>query len=229
MRLDPNLERLYRDGVTFLTYINPEKAAELFERACENRNLRHSAEIPFYTGLLLLRYLEKPRYEDAAKYFRMAAMRDDGGKVQRTARHLHYKCLAHVFAEKNNIDERRALVEVLYNCIKSGNTLATFHEMRRLQAVPESEMLMRALQILRRPTEYYTPIKVDLDRATEIARNVFSEFHVCHECMEEFLAGDKFCRNCGKPVEVFGVCGKCGHLVENVRFCPECGTPVGGE
>ena len=46
--LDPNLDKLYQDGVSSISVADPEKTVELLKRACENHHLKNNAEIPFY-------------------------------------------------------------------------------------------------------------------------------------------------------------------------------------
>lgn len=43
--LDPNLDKLYQDGVSSISVADPEKTVELLKRACENHHLRNNAEI----------------------------------------------------------------------------------------------------------------------------------------------------------------------------------------
>jgi RNA polymerase subunit RPABC4/transcription elongation factor Spt4 len=46
----------------------------------------------------------------------------------------------------------------------------------------------------------------------------------CEKCAEAFVAGAKFCPECGCAAKV---CSKCGITLSNeVKFCPKCGTPA---
>lgn len=50
----------------------------------------------------------------------------------------------------------------------------------------------------------------------------------CSYCFAEYQPGDKFCPNCGRAVEVYGVCPKCGRVLPETgaKFCPGCGAAV---
>ena len=78
--LDPNLDKLYQDGVSSISVADPEKTVELLKRACENYHLRNNAEIPFYTGFVMVQYLKPANYKDALDYFKMAMQRSGGGQ-----------------------------------------------------------------------------------------------------------------------------------------------------
>jgi hypothetical protein len=59
----------------------------------------------------------------------------------------------------------------------------------------------------------------------EIIKVMMGAEHSCSYCFAEYKAGDKFCPNCGRGVEVYGVCVKCGKpLGTSVKFCPLCGA-----
>ena len=226
--LDPNQEHLYRDGVSFLTHADPEKALDFYRNACQNKHLRHNAEIPFYAGLLIIRHLEKPDYEEAAKFFQMAMMRPTGEtNVSGAARHFYFNCKAQIFAEKNKVDDRRALVEVLYTAVRNQRDEGMFfrggHFHDHSNSDAEREMLLRALRRLRLADYDYTPTKEALDRATEISKKVFAHSHLCENCMTSYPAGAKFCSSCGLKVELYGVCNQCG-VVKTGRFCNACGA-----
>ena len=235
--LDPNQVHLYRDGVSFLTHADPEKTLEFYRSACKNKHLAYNGEIPFYAGLLIIRHIEKPDYEEAAKFFQMAMMRPGGEtNVRGAARHFFYNCKAHIFAEKNKVDERRALAEVLYTAVRNqreggmgmGGGFQHVHGGRHFMGPQpdhdaEREMLLRALRRLRLPDYDYTPTKESLDRAAEISKKVFAHSHLCENCMTAYPAGAKFCSSCGLKVELYGVCGQCG-VVKTGRFCGSCGA-----
>lgn len=221
--LDPNLERLYRDGVTFLAFADPEKTIEMLKKACENPHLAHSAEIPFYVGFFMTRNLKEPDYNEAAKYFMLAARRrcagDDSILANCAMRRFLY-CKAKALAQKNKIDERLAMAEVLYKL-----TVRRHDEVNpRFQG-----MLLEALRDVRTPDAEYTPTKAALDRAREIARKVFADSHFCENCLNQFGPGQKFCTSCGKKVSCYGVCKTqgCSTVVENLKFCPNCGKASG--
>jgi RNA polymerase subunit RPABC4/transcription elongation factor Spt4 len=59
----------------------------------------------------------------------------------------------------------------------------------------------------------------------EIIKVMKGAEYACSYCFAEYGPGDKFCPNCGRGVEVYGVCEKCGEVLgPNVKFCPNCGA-----
>lgn len=59
----------------------------------------------------------------------------------------------------------------------------------------------------------------------EVIKVMMGAENACSYCFAEYRPGDKFCPNCGRGVEVYGVCEKCGKILgPNVKFCPGCGT-----
>ena len=54
-----------------------------------------------------------------------------------------------------------------------------------------------------------------------------SQVILCGECGSQNSAGQKFCGNCGKPLQVDATCPKCGtRNVAGTRFCGNCGERI---
>lgn len=118
--LDPNLDKLYKDGVSSIAIQDPEKSIELLKKACNNSQLQNNSEIPFYTGFVMVQHLKPANYKEAVDYFKMAAERSGG--LQEMKRHYwgyYYRTRAKLLAQAENMDERLALAEILYNELQS--------------------------------------------------------------------------------------------------------------
>ncbi|MCD4824935.1 MAG: zinc ribbon domain-containing protein [Phycisphaerae bacterium] len=59
----------------------------------------------------------------------------------------------------------------------------------------------------------------------KIIKTIMPKGHFCPHCFAEYKAGDKHCNNCGRGVEVFGVCQKCGAVADG-KYCRQCGTQI---
>lgn len=63
------------------------------------------------------------------------------------------------------------------------------------------------------------------DAIVEIIKTMMGSRHACGYCFSEYDPGDQFCPNCGRSVEVYGVCVKCGKvLAPDDKYCPACGA-----
>jgi RNA polymerase subunit RPABC4/transcription elongation factor Spt4 len=61
----------------------------------------------------------------------------------------------------------------------------------------------------------------------EIIKTMMGAEHACNYCFAQYGPGDKFCPNCGRPVEEYGVCPKCGNILgPGDKFCPKCGEKI---
>lgn len=225
--LDPNLAKVYQEGVSFLSVANPEKTVEMLQEACENPQLKNNATIPFYTGFVMVQFMKPEKAEDvlenhetAAKYFKMATERSEGPAEMRPQYWSYYfRAKAKTLAAEKKIDERLALAEVLYD---------EYRKERRGNAGEGSadlkNRLFQALRAVKAPSEDYTPSKAAVDRATEMSEKIFGDNHLCGNCLAEHAAGDNFCSSCGTKVQVWGQCGKCTKAIGNAAYCPHCGT-----
>ena len=72
-------------------------------------------------------------------------------------------------------------------------------------------------------------LKKQAAKIVGIIKSMMGAEHVCDYCFAEYQAGDSHCPNCGRGVEVYGVCVNpdCGKVLPpNAKFCPACGKKV---
>lgn len=224
--LDPNLDKLYKDDVSSIAIQDPEKSIELLKKACNNSQLQNNSEIPFYTGFVMVQHLKPANYKEAVDYFKMAAERSGG--LQEMKRHYwgyYYRTRAKLLAQAENMDERLALAEILYNELQSerftGSAGAAGMDG---SSIDIKDRLFRALKDIKTPSEDYTPTKQVLDRASEISQKVFADAHLCLNCIQPYGPGESFCTACGTAVQVWGQCNKCHKTIAGAKYCPYCGT-----
>ena len=223
--LDPNLDKLYQDGVSSISVADPEKTVELLKRACENHHLRNNAEIPFYTGFVMVQYLKPANYKDAIDYFKMAMQRSGGGQDQKTHYTSYYfRSLAKLMAMEKEMDERLALAEVLFKEWQNSRGYNDYAGSGEMATQNLKERLFRALKDIKTPSEDYTPTKQVLDRASEISNKVFADSHLCMNCISPYGPGESYCASCGQAVKAWGKCKKCQRTISGAAYCPYCGT-----
>ncbi len=226
MKLDPNLDKLYEDGVSSISVADPKTAVEFLKKACENDHLKNNAQIPFYTGFVMVQYMKPADLKGALDYFDLAVKRGGGqGQFAHYASYL-YRIKARLLAEEKKIDERLALAEVLYAEWLKSQGAGEYTGSSEMMGGDLKDRLLRSLNDVKAKADDYTPTNEALARATKISENVFADSHLCMNCITPYNAGQAFCSSCGKDVKPYGLCIKqgCGNVVGDARFCSVCGT-----
>jgi len=214
---NPNLEIAYTMGASGLYPIATDKAVKLLKRGCEAPHLKKSWKIPyliaFYESQNFFKEIPEDVMRDSLQYYEIAMTRN-GGKNHFIASG-YYRTKAKLLPEK---DKNYALLEVLLDEWKvSRNAIETGTDHQDIQ-----KRLLKACK---------DAISYEEEPATQrtlkfierIRKTVLADEHLCASCITKYNAGDKFCKECGKQVEVYGVCVKCKHVL-NGKFCSDCGT-----
>jgi hypothetical protein len=228
--LDPNFAQVYQDGVLSLSVADPEKTVLLLEKACDNDYLKTNWQIPFYAGFVVSHHEKKPNYAKAAKFFQMALQRS-GSKPESYIVNSFLRAKAkEMYPDK---DDKFAMLKILYDEWKKdfeskrkgmapdvGGGAFAPETMMNTSIIPDlTERLLKAAQEAKN-SESPTPELLSL--VSEIRQKVLAGQHLCPNCLAPYAAGDKYCSTCGKPVDVWGICKKCGAVLKG-KFCPACG------
>ena len=73
--LDPNLEKIYKDGALLISIADPQKTVEFLDTACKNEYLKNNWQIPFYAGYVMMHNAKPANYDEAVRFFEMAMKR----------------------------------------------------------------------------------------------------------------------------------------------------------
>ncbi len=229
MSYDPNLPKIYQEGAAMISIADPQETVKILDAACKNPTLKNNSQIPFYAGFVMVQHMTPPNYKDAIPYFKMAIERS-GGKDQGNAYYTsyYYRAKAKELAKGKNIDDRHALLQVLYDEWDAA-------ALNSRGDVPSSEfnsqdMKERMLQVVRsikNPSEDYKPTEAAVKLADEVTKKVFSDAHLCHNCTSAYAPGDKYCAVCGTEIQVYGLCPFCGGVHNpGAKFCPKTGKKL---
>jgi hypothetical protein len=229
MSYDPNLSKIYQEGAAMISIADPVKTVEILDAACENPNLKSNSQIPFYAGFVMVQHMTPPNHKDAIRYFKMAIERS-GGKDQGNAYYTsyYYRAKAKVLAGEKKLDDRHALLQVLFNewddaILNSRGDVPT----SEYNSQDLKERLLLAVRNTKNPPEDYKPTAEAVKLADEITKKVFSDAHLCHSCATAYCPGDKFCGACGTEVIVYGLCPFCKEvLTPGAKFCVKTGQKL---
>lgn len=230
---DPNFLESYQCGILSISNADPKLAVKILSDACSNEYLKNNVQIPFYAGFILSRtivdqnnpdkILSRPDYAAAARFFRMAIQRSSNPESYIISNYIRAK------AKMRGGDEYYNTLAVLYNEWKVSKAAKGEFAGTEFCRIPDIEArLMRAARDAKYPLDQdgkpVKPSKASLKLVAEVQREVFANNHLCENCISATRPGDKFCRQCGHAVQLWGVCHACRHvLAERVIFCPSCG------
>jgi len=238
IKLDPNFEPLYKEGVLSLSSATPDQAVKILDKACHVDHLKTNWQIPFYAGFVLSHYSKPADYAGAANYYMMAIQRSgDKPESYIISNYLRSKAKALLADKDSKIqNENYALLKVLYD--EWTSQAATMKEMGGAAAgqanaqnpagagsgyIPDIvERLLKAAQELKNSE---SPTAEDLAFVAKVRGEVLAGQHLCDKCLTPYGPGEKFCGKCGSDVKVYGICAKCGAVVKG-DFCSSCGTKV---
>lgn len=212
---DPNFENAYQIGAMSFSVEEPEKAVAFLEKACDNPQLKNNWKLPFYAGFILT-HSGKDTPENVKKaigFYEMAIKRSPTPEMYVVNSYLRARAKAMGI---NN--DKLAMLKVLYKEWKKNSGM---REIETASLIPDiNQRILKAAQEARRE---FPNDKEILDASESIMKEVFKDQHICTSCLSLYAPGDKFCSNCGKSVQVFGTCAKCGNVLKGA-YCDKCGT-----
>lgn len=227
--LDPNLTKIYQEGVAMISIADPAKTVDILKKACENEHLKSNSQIPFYAGFVMVQHMNPPKYEEAIPFFKMAIERSGGsdqGNTYYTS--YYYRARAKVLAA-GKMDDRLALLTVLFEEWKKNNALDRSEApSSELNTQDLKDRLLTALRNAKNPSDDYKPTEEAIKLANEVTQKVFSDAHLCHNCTTAYTAGQAYCANCGTQViKVYGLCPHCNQVMgANDKFCVTTGKAI---
>lgn len=222
--LDPNFEKSYTVGVQFLAIQNPDKAVELLAKACNNEYLKKNWKIPFYAGFILSHhYKDDSRIGEVVEFYEKAVKRAGQPEQYLINALLRAKAKKALLEGKGEfINPEHAMLHVLYREWKknasANNDMAQGGD---LSAIPDlTDKLLVTIQKAKERSKDNPAVMALIDK---IRKDVLASKHLCDRCLSPYKAGDSFCTKCGNNVKIYGVCAKCGAVLEG-EFCGKCGT-----
>lgn len=227
MKLDPNLEKIYKEGALMMSIADPAQTVKFLKTACENPYLKNNWQIPFYAGYVLMHNTKPANYADAAKFFRMAIKRSSSDNGASYVVSSYFRAKAREMIQKKQCnDERLALLKVLFaeweKSRKSGETGS-----QDSLSLGLNSRLIKALKDVKIASDDYTPTAEGKKYADMVIAKVFDKQHICANCTASYGAGEKFCASCGAKLRVWGLCKSpvCGKPLKNGKspFCSHCG------
>ena len=233
MKLDPNLEKIYKEGALIMSIADPAQTIKFLTQACENPYLKNNWQIPFYAGYVMMHNSKPPQYAEAAKFFEMAMKRSgsDTGASYVVSSYFRAKAKDMVQKDKSlNGDERLALLKVLYaeweNNQKAGPDGSYSRGDNGIQNL--NDRLIKALKDVKVASDDYKPSVQGKKFADKVIAKVFDKAHICSNCTAPYQAGEKFCSSCGSGLPVWGLCKNqtCKKVLKNGNspFCSHCGV-----
>ncbi len=227
MKLDPNFDKVYQDGVLSLSVADPNKAVELLQKACDNPQLQSNWKIPFYAGFILTHHVKddgnlanyKERAKRAADFFEMAIKRS-GQTPEAYIVNSYVRALARAKGVKED-SLKYGVLEVLYEeWDRSKNRRKDGAGMEDYSVIPNlTERLVKAAQEAKASDDG----NAELSKLVEkIKQKVLADQHLCEKCLTPYAPGDKFCSSCGTGVKPYGVCSSCGTVLKG-NYCSNCG------
>lgn len=227
---DPNLSKIYNEGVAMISIADPVKTVEILKKACENPQLKNNSQIPFYTGFVMVQHMTPPKFGDAIKYFRMAMDRSGGSEGVNYYTSYYYRSKAKVLAETEKMDERMAMMQTLYKEWENatiGSERGEGSSSGDINSQDLKDRLLTAVRNAKNPSEDYKPTPEAVKVADTITSKVFGDSHMCANCMAPYAPGEAFCGNCGTTVKVYGLCPHCGKALKGgEKFCVSTGKAV---
>ncbi len=212
---DPNFENAYQIGAMSFSVEEPEKAVEFLDKACRNPQLKNNWKLPFYAGFILT-HSGKDTLENTKKaigFYEMA--------IKRSATPEMYVVNSYLRAKAKDLglaNDKLAMLKVLFQEWKKSSGM---REIEATSIIPDiNQKILKAAQEARKE---YPNDKELIEFSEKVMKEVFKDQHVCTSCLSIYVAGDKFCSCCGKPVQEFGTCVKCGNILKGA-YCDKCGT-----
>jgi len=226
MKLDPNLEKIYKEGALIMSIADPAQTVKFLKTACENPYLKNNWQIPFYAGYVLMHNTKPANYTEAAKFFRMAMKRSSSESGASYVVSSYFRAKAKDLVQKKKCnDERLALLKVLFaewSKNRKQNESAGDVVVQDLNS-----RLIKALKDVKVASDDYTPTAEGKKFADMVISKVFVKEHICAQCTSPYGAGEKFCSYCGTAVPVWGLCKEqtCKKPLKNgnAPFCAHCG------
>ncbi len=225
---DPNLSKIYQEGVAMISIADPQKTVDILTEACNNQHLKNNSQIPFYAGFVMVQHMKPPKYQDAIPFFKMAIDRSGGsdqGNTYYTS--YYYRAKAKVLSD-GKLDDRFALLQVLYDEWKGANTGdRSDAPSAEYNSQDLKDRLLTAMRNAKNPSDDYKPTPEAIKLADEVASKVFSDNHLCPNCTASYAAGEEYCAQCGTKVKIYGLCPHCGKVMApGARFCAATGKAI---
>ena len=212
---DPNFENAYQIGAMSFSVEEPEKAVEFLDKACKNPQLKNNWKLPFYAGFILT-HSGKDTPENITKaigFYELAIKRSATPEMYVVNSYLRAKAKA---MGLNN--DKLAMLKILYQEWKKNSGM---REIETASLIPDiNQKILKAAQEARRESPNDQEL---LEFSEKVMKEVFKDQHICTSCLAIYAAGDKFCSCCGKQVQIFGTCPKCGNVFKGA-YCDKCGT-----
>ncbi len=228
--LDPNLEKIYKDGAMLISIADPAKTIEFLNAACKNEYLKNNWQIPFYAGYVMMYNVKPANYDEAVRFFEIAMKRSGSDSGATYVVSSFFRAKARGLVQKNIVkDERVALLQVLFEEWDK-NQKAGAENGGRDTAYNQNlnDRLIKALKDVKVASDDYMPTAEGKALADKVIARVFDKAHICSNCTAAYAAGEKFCASCGKPVQVWGLCkvASCKAPLKggSAAFCSTCGA-----
>ena len=231
--LDPNLEKIYKDGALLISIADPQKTVEFLDTACKNEYLKNNWQIPFYAGYVMMHNAKPANYDEAVRFFDMAMKRAGSDSGASYVVSSYFRAKAKSLAQKNPAfkgDERVALLQVLFDEWETNQKSGIEGSYGRESSYAQNlnDRIIKALKDVKVASDDYTPTEAGKKLADKVINRIFDKAHICSNCTSTYDAGDKHCATCGNKVPVWGLCkvDTCKAKLKggNAPYCTVCGA-----
>jgi len=249
---DPDFEKAYNMGGLMLSVRAPLKSVTVLMRGARNPNLQNNWKLPFLAGYVLVHNIKDAQWKtfatvknennknvkgyiklgsrlaEAEKMFRLAVERSDSRESYIVSALMRVKA-QRLFAKKTYnkiplVNKKHAYLCALFDEWNKGNmnnpeeSVALEFENGGACRNMENRIL-KAVQAAKSSAPGNKNIIKTVD--TIIAKVLLNR-HLCQQCLQEYLPGEKFCSSCGHKVKLYGVCVECG-AIKKGKYCTKCG------
>jgi tetratricopeptide (TPR) repeat protein len=247
--LDPLFAKAYEDGALDLTHQSPEEALRLLDKAMTVDKLT-SWRIPFTAGFIARRQLNDP--ERALRYFEIATKRPEAPdyiersllylkaeKVENDPLQVLYLWVEYYAGgpEFFSLDDEAARASGPERFVRGGAggmmPPGDYGRSDRSFALGKisglsAKIMDDASRELASETDAgkKKAIEERIAQTQKVVKRIFAGQRVCAHCFRPYNAGDRFCANDGKPLQVYGVCPKDGETIVRGAYCHKCGAKV---
>ena len=253
LSLDPDFGRIYYEGALMLAARKPEYALEILDRGIKNPRMAKDWRLPLTAGSTIIRpQLDKvyrdqepdlAEIEKARDYFAMA-VRIQGRPDYALSSLIRTEALLREGDYPREIKELETWYEewkrAFYGMMSpygegeeyGGEMGDGEYLMSEGGGSDYSAQVMKAMRSAAREHSNHPQFK---KLSKEILETVFRSQHIDPNSLTAYAPGDQFSADSGKPVEVYGVCRKCGkdssgrYTVLKGVFCHVCGADNAAE
>ncbi len=231
-RLDPDFGKGYETGAMMIYTQDPKNAIALLEKAAKNPMLKTNWRIPYLAGFVHMRQVKGQSQADldharlAKVYFEqaMAANASQGyvlsSLIRAEAALMPGKPakLAELMAWQKYYESRRmpmsgmpGMPPVPGGLPGQGVGMPPFSMDSMAFYGPDRDRVINRIVSLAQQCRAELPDNAEVTKVTgEVVGKLLADTHLCPHCYAIYGAGDRFCKDCGQPVAVYGVCAKCG-------------------